>query len=124
MWVQFQNNPCGRSVGDCAIRAVSVALGIDWEEAYIILSNAGLLMCDLPNANSTISAVLRQHGFYRSAISNDCPDCYSVSDFCKDHPDGTYVLGTGNHVVSVMDGNHIDSWDSGNEIPIYYFYRP
>lgn len=26
MWKQFNNNPVGRSVGDCAVRAASVAL--------------------------------------------------------------------------------------------------
>lgn len=124
MWREYNPNPCGRSVGDCAIRATSIALGIGWEEAYMVLANAGLLMCDLPNSNSTISAVLRQHGFYRSAISNECPDCYTVTDFCSDHPVGTYVLGVSGHVVAIIDGDYYDSWDSGNEIPMFYFYRP
>lgn len=34
MWIEFNGNPTGRRVGDCAVRAVSVALGIDWEKAY------------------------------------------------------------------------------------------
>lgn len=28
MWQKFNENPCGRNVGDCAVRAVSVALGV------------------------------------------------------------------------------------------------
>lgn len=27
------------------------------------------------------------------------------------------------HVVCVQDGYYYDSWDSGNEIPIYYWER-
>lgn len=31
MWKQFNNNPVGRvSVGDCVVRAASVALDITW----------------------------------------------------------------------------------------------
>ena len=123
MWIEYQPNPCARSVGDCAVRAISIALHIDWETAYMMLANAGLLMCEIMNANSVISAVLREHGFYKKAISDKCPECYTVADFCSDHPEGVYILGTGLHVVAVIDGNYIDSWDSGNEIPIYYYYR-
>jgi hypothetical protein len=46
-----------------------------------------------------------------------------VEDFCKDHPKGIYVLGTGTHALTVVDGNYIDVWDSGQEIPIYYFTK-
>ena len=49
------------------------------------------------------------------------PDCYTIEDFCADHPMGLYVLGTGTHVVTVVDGNYYDTWRSGDEIPQYYW---
>lgn len=123
MWRRFQNNPTGRTVGDCAVRAVSVALGIDWEEAYRLLADAGLAMGDMPSADSTWGAVLRQHGFYRSTIPNSCPDCYSAEDFAQDHPYGTFVLGFGGHCATVIDGVILDAWNSSNEVPVYVWYR-
>ena len=54
-------------------------------------------------------------------ILDEYPDYYTVEDFCADHPKGTYVLGTGSHAVAVVDGFYYDAWDSGNEIPIYYW---
>ena len=119
----FNPNPTGRFVGDCAIRAVSAALGIDWEQAYNLVSDAGYNMGDMPSSNSVWGAVLRQHGFYRTAIPNRCPDCYTAEDFAKDHPHGIFVLGFGTHVATVIDGNIYDSWNSSNEIPQYYWYR-
>lgn len=123
MWVQFNENPCGRHVGDCAVRAISVALGIDWETAYMMLCNNGLLVCDMPSSNATISATLRQHGFRRKAIDDTCPDCYTAEDFCADHPEGLFVLFFDGHVATIIDGNVWDSWDSLREIPQFYFYR-
>lgn len=122
MYVYYQPNPCGRSVGDCSVRALSAALGLDWEEAFDLLSSAAKKMCDMPSSDSVWGAVLRMHGFYKKAIPNFCPDCYTVKNFCHDHPDGVYVLGFGGHVATVIDGDLYDSWDSSNEIPIFFWY--
>ncbi len=123
MWIRYNPNPTGRNVGDCAVRAVSKALEIDWETAYDLISDAGYNMGDMPSSDSVWGAVLRQNGFYRTAIPNYCPDCYTVRDFCKDHPIGTYVLGFGGHVATVKDGDLYDSWNSSNEIPQFYWYK-
>ena len=122
MWIKFLNNPTGRTVGDCSVRAVSKALNISWEDAYIKMCKAGLLMGDMPSSDSVWGSVLRQHGFYRKSLPNRCPDCYTVEDFCYDHPSGTYVLGFGGHVATVVDGNLYDSWNSLMEIPIYMWF--
>ena len=123
MYIRFNNNPMSRTVGDCAVRAVSLALGVDWEEAYNLISDAGYAMGDMPSSDSVWGAVLRQHGFYREAIPNSCPDCYTVEDFVKDFPRGVYVLGFGGHVATVIDGDLYDSWNSLQEVPVYFWYR-
>ena len=123
MWVQFLNNPASRKVGDCAVRAVSAALGVDWETAYIMIAVQGYVMNDMPSSNAVWGAVLRQNGFEREVVPNTCPDCYTAEDFAKDHPQGIYVLGFDGHVATVKDGDIYDSWDSSNEIPQYYWHR-
>lgn len=122
MWVKFNNNPAGRNVGDCSVRATSLALDTDWEQAYKILADSGFAMCDMPSSNGVWGAVLRQHGFYRHAIPNTCPDCYSAEEFACDNPNGIYVLGFGTHVATIIDGNLYDSWDSSKEIPQYFWH--
>jgi len=122
-WRYFNENPTGRNVGDCAVRAVAVALGIDWETAFLKIAKAAFQMGDMPSSNSVWGAVLRQEGFYRSAIPNTCPDCYDAEQFAVDHPRGVYVLGFGNHVATVRDGYIYDSWDSSKEIPQYYWAK-
>lgn len=123
MWTEYNPNPSGRRVGDCAVRAVSKALGVDWETAYIMIAVQGYVMGDMPSSNSVWGAVLRQHGFDREAIPSTCPDCYTLADFAADHPQGLFVVGMGNHVVTVENGVIFDSWDSQNEIPQYFWKK-
>jgi hypothetical protein len=123
MWIEFNPSPTGRRVGDCAVRAIAKALDDDWEKSYMMLAANGFGMGDMPSSDSVWGSVLRQHGFYRESIPNTCPDCYTARDFCKDNPKGTFVLGFGGHVATVVDGDLYDSWDSSDEIPVYVWYR-
>lgn len=123
MWKHFNNNPTGRAVGDCAVRALSAALGVDWETAYALMAINGFSMGDMPSSNSVWGAVLRQHGFYRFNLSDDCPDCYTFGDFAIDNPRGVFVVGTGTHVATIIDGNLMDAWDSSGEPVAFVWYR-
>lgn len=121
MWRYYNSNPIGYKVEDCTVRALSKALNISWDEAHKTLSDASRLMGTMMHDNSVMDAIMRRNGFIRKSIPNYCPECYSVREFCEDHPRGLYVLGTGSHVVTVEDGDWWDSWDSGDEVPIYYW---
>ena len=124
MFIEYNPNPVGRyDTGDCAIRAIAKALGESWENAYLRLCVAGFMMGDLPNGDSVFGAVLRQNGFKKKTIADTCPDCYTVEDFTRDNPVGTFVLGLGGHVVTVVDGDIYDSTNSSRGIPIYFWYK-
>ena len=122
-WRKYNPNPVGRSVGDCAVRAVAAALDVDWETAYAMIANNGFLMGDMPSSNTVWGAVLRMNGFTRHTMPNTCPDCYTLERFAEDHPEGTYVVCTGNHVATVIDGWIWDAWDSSNEIVAFYWQK-
>ncbi len=123
MWQYCNVNPKANLVGDCVIRAVALATDIDWDSTYLSIATVGYEMKDMPSSNAVWGAYLRRIGFNRYVVSNDCPDCYTIEDFCKDHNNGIYVLATGTHAVTAIDGDYYDTWDSGKEIPIYYFTK-
>lgn len=123
MWQEYNPNPAGRRVGDCSVRAIAKALDVDWETAYMMIAVQGYYMRDMPSSNAVWGSLLRQNGFTREAIPTTCPDCYTIADFAKDHPTGLYVVGTGNHVVTLEDGTIYDSWHSENEIPQYFWRK-
>lgn len=121
-WKRYNPNPMGRQVGDCTVRAVSRVLDLPWWEAYLWLCLYGFALADMPTANHVWGAFLKNRGF-RRAVVDDSGDRYTVLDFCVDHPYGRYVLALSGHVIAVVDGCYYDSWDSGDEIPTYYWYR-
>ena len=47
----------------------------------------------------------------------------AAEDFCRDHPNGIYILGPKEHAVATIFGDYWDSWDSGLTVPAYYFRR-
>ena len=123
MWIRYNPNPTGRNGVDCVYRAISKATGQSWRETYWDLAYAGDALGDAPVANNVWAAYLKKKGFKRYVVPDTCPDCYTVRDFAEDHPVGLYILGTGSHVVTVHNGNYFDSWDSGNEVPIYFWRK-
>lgn len=122
-YIKYNPNPLSAKVGDCVIRALTLALDLDWENAYVKLVLYGLQVADMPSANHVWGSLLQREGYKRYVLPNSCPDCYTIKDFCKDNPKGLFVVATGQHVVTIIDGNYYDSWDSGDEVPIYYFQR-
>lgn len=47
MFKDYNPNPAGRKVGDCAVRAIAKALDTDWEYAYVLLTSNGFTMGDM-----------------------------------------------------------------------------
>lgn len=119
MWEKYNPNPCGKQVGDCTVRAVSKALGEVWRDTYLLLCVYGYGLCDMPSANVVWGSLLRDRGYAKRIIDQD--GSYTVEQFCRDHPSGTYMLALSGHVIAVVDGRYYDSWDSGHELPIYYW---
>lgn len=122
MWREYNPNPTGKRASDCAIRAVAKVTGMDWGDAYIKLCALGYALGDLPNADHVWGAFLQERGFRRGVLP-DCPQCLTVAEFADAHPHGSFALGTGSHAVAVADGDYYDAWDSGNEIPIYFWKK-
>ena len=51
MFVQMNTNPKRKSVGDCVIRALSIATDSDWDSVFLELMLIGYDMKDMPNSN-------------------------------------------------------------------------
>lgn len=122
-FIRFNTNPVNNLVGDCTVRAISVLTDQSWDDTYLGLASEGFVIKDMPSSNEVWGSYLKRNGFKRTVIPDTCPNCYTVKEFCNDYPQGRFLLATGSHVIAVADGNYYDTWDSGDEIPIYYWER-
>lgn len=79
-------NPKGNNVDDCTVRAISVAEGISWDEAYYKLSNSarklGLMMSSVPAIDYYLDKRYRRMDY----------NVDTVGEFIETHPKGTYLI--------------------------------
>lgn len=121
MFIKYNANPYHKLVGDCTVRAISKALNQNWDDTYLGIALEGYIRKDMPDGNAIWGAYLRRKGFVRHVIPHEYGDDYTVEDFAREHPTGTYILALSSHVVPVINGNYYDTWNSGEEIPIFYW---
>ena len=121
MWIRLNANPANRRVGDCVVRAISVATGRPWVDVFDDLSDTARSMYTMPSANDAWGFYLYMMGFEPFVLPESCPECITVREFARRFPRGRYIVGTGEHAVAIIDGNYIDTWDSGDTVPAYFF---
>lgn len=121
MWIRCNPNPLGKQTSDCVVRAIAIATEQSWKRTYRELCELGEIEAEMPNANSVWGLYLRNKGGKQFLLPESCPACITVRAFCEKYPTGVFVIGTGSHAVAVIDGDYYDAWDSGNEVPSYFW---
>lgn len=121
MWIRCNPNPLGKQTSDCVVRAIAIATDASWRRVYRDLCGLGEVECEMPSANIVWGLHLNDLGGRQFLLPESCPQCLTVRAFCEKYPRGVYVIGTGSHAVAVIDGDYYDSWDSGNEVPSYFW---
>lgn len=121
LWHYFDPNPLPQDENDCTIRAICAITGWTWEYAFDVLTDKAKSMYGMPSSDRVWGSLLYDLGFRRYVAPNLCPSCYTVSDFCEDHPTGKYFVCPKEHVAAVIDGQVWDSWDCRNKTVLFYW---
>ena len=116
-------NPMQKNVGDCTVRAIALATDQSWDKVYIDLCLQGYMMSDMPSSNDVWGTYLTDHGWKYHRLQDTCPFCYTIADFAKEHDKGVFIVGTGTHVVCVKEGDWMDTWNSEEKTPLFFFSK-
>ena len=121
MWIYANPNPDLKDVPDCVIRAISIALNKPWEETFDELSEVARQDHSVTSDDRVWGHFLFRLGFIPFLLPASCPECVTIRAFAGIFNRGTYIVGTGYHAVAVIDGNYYDTWDSGSEVPTFFW---
>lgn len=108
--------------GDCVIRALTKALNKTWLEVFDELVPISRELQIPFNCKPCYEQYLEKYqGYkfvgYKAKRGVRRP---TVKDFVKNTKKGTYILRVVHHLVTVVDGQYFDTWDSGE--CCYYGY--
>lgn len=126
MYVSYNSHPEDKINSNGAILAVSKVMNLPWHIAFAVMSFIGSDILENPDSYATMSKYLNSSGFKQRTLTEDEQadiNEFTVKDFCKRYPFGTYVLMTNKRAIAVVDGKYYDAYDSGNEIIIFYWVK-
>ena len=108
----YNINPEGDKIGDCVVRAISLASGIPYEIIKRKLwLNGQLYDCDCISKfcySNLIRNVLGYKEVYCEGMT--------VGEFADLHPRGTYLIRVPNHLTCIIDGVNYDTWSTLDQI--------
>lgn len=110
--------------GDCGVRAMSIALGLDYRAVYAQLAQANADNGRAKSARNGINKIvfgeaLKGYGW----IWCKAPVFSGRKARCSDLPKGTYIAKQAHHFVAVIDGVAHDTWDCTHKMVYGYWAK-
>lgn len=109
MYQYFNNNPFGRHVNDCCIRAISLATNNSWDDTYRILSDyareEGITFSEVEFINEYLAERFPR---YCQKAKNKVT---TVGDFINLQLPGRWLVTMSGHITCVIDGVCYDTFD-------------
>lgn len=108
MFKYYNANPRNRQVNDCTVRAISLATGRTWDQAYEELSKFAQAQAIMPDEVDYINEYLGRR--YRRACG--CQgEKITVGDFVRLYPYGIFLITMSGHITCAINGTIYDTFD-------------
>lgn len=108
----YNNNPYGRHVNDCTVRAIALATRRPWEEVFNELSNyardEGITFSEVEFINDYLS------NLYPRYCQDSVNKVITVGDFADLELPGRWLVTMSGHITCVIDGTIYDVFDPSN----------
>lgn len=116
MFIYYNVNPNDEHIGDCVIRAISLALDIDYDIVVkLLLNNSKYFNCDLL-VKDCYAELLHNLGFKcYNGIG------YTVKEIAEDFSDKKLLIRIDSHLTCSLYGDVYDIWNTSYE-PVDVFW--
>jgi len=115
---------------DCTVIVFQVAFGVTYKQAHALIKFAGRKRGDGFQLGTLLDILHEQEYVLQGKVvtrwENKWGKKYRISDFLRDHPQGTYIVGVRAHVMCIKDGVIYDSNEGKaikNDHCIVYFHE-
>lgn len=122
---EFNPNPLGKEVGDCQIRALCAVTGKSWYEIYDMLVAYGRkVACPFFWTDPNSSYHTDLFGMVRHKVTRQKgKKALSVETFCKEHPEGKYILRLAHHCMGIVNGEYYELYAGWEKRTVYTYYE-
>lgn len=112
MFVYYNANPNQQQIGDCVIRAISLALNLDYFEVVTLLyNNSNFFNCDMLVRECYEKLLEDDFGLERIK-----PKTYkTVEEVANEFSDNVLLIRIKGHLTCAMYGRIYDIWDCSDE---------
>ncbi len=114
MFQYYNNNPFGRRVNDCVVRAIALATRRSWDDTYQQLSNfarkEGITFSEIEFINEYLS------NLYPRFCQREGNKITTVGDFSKLELKGRWLITMSGHITCVIDGIIYDTFDPSERL--------
>ena len=112
MFVYLNINPNNETKGDCVIRAIALALDLDYYDVVdMLIENSNYFNCNMLVRDCYSKMLTIDYGLPQYDGNG-----LSVMQIVEEHKDNILLLRTEGHLTMAMYGNIYDIWDCSNEI--------
>lgn len=109
MFIYYNNNPLGREVNDCSVRAIALATEQSWDDTYKKLSDFaqkdGITFSEI----EFIDDYLAQR--YPRFCQNEKNKVITVKDFTDLKLPGRWLVTMSGHITAIIDGICYDTFN-------------
>ena len=126
---QYNANPKNRKTGDCTTRALSIVLGISWEDALKLQYECAIKTKYGPFNKETLDRIMTEHGWVKmKQPRKENNKKYLVGEidqitYPTERKEGILIL-IANHCTVVRNDNLFDIWDCRYKTIGNYWIKP
>ncbi len=122
-FIKSNPHPTGKKIGDCVVRAITIAENKKWNDIYKALCDIGLEIKDMPNSKSVYEKYLLDNGWKKMPMPKDNGRRIKLSVWADTINDKLFIANIVGHIATVENGTLLDSWNCGHKCIGNYFIK-